>query len=80
MTWYLIIAIAVAYLLIGAVVSALLEEAMEHETDASTIVLVIFWPIVIAVILLILVFEGLEFMAFLVRSGIKKMLKKKTII
>lgn len=74
MAWYLIIIIVVTYLFIGAVVGAFLEEAMEHETDESTVILVIFWPFAIVGTLLILGTRGL---IFLVRSIIKKMLKKK---
>lgn len=73
MAWYLIIAIAVAYLLIGAVVVVLLEEILEEKSDEFP-GLVIFWPVFMIGTLLVLGTRGLM---FLVRSGIKKMLKKK---
>ena len=76
MAWYLIIVIVLAYLLIGAAVCAFLEEASEHETDTSTVILVIFWPIVIVGTLMLLVFEGIEIIVSLVRRAIKKILKQ----
>ena len=76
MAWYWIVTMVATYVLVGALVVAFLEESMEWNTDESTVVFVIFWPLVIVVTLLILVFEGLELVAFLVRSTIKKILKR----
>lgn len=75
MAWYWIVTMVATYVLVGALVVAFLEESMEWNTDESTVVFVIFWPLVIVVTLLILVFEGLELVAFLVRGVIKKILK-----
>ena len=73
MAWYLIMAIAVVYLLIGCIIVVLFEEILDKELDEFVTVLVVFWPALIASALLVLLINGLT---LLLRSAIMKILKR----